>query len=163
MPLFLSTFTNKVDRKGRVSVPASYRASLSGQEWAGVVLYRSPLLPAIVGCDIEYMMRHSDAVDEFQALEDPHQALSATILADSRQLAFDPEGRILIPTDLLGHAAITDRASFVGRGKTFQIWEPEALEANTAKTLGQVRENLKGGLLSGGQGGGSQGGGGQAS
>jgi len=146
MPLFLSTFTNKVDRKGRVSVPASYRAALSGQEWAGVVLYRSPLLPAIVGCDLEYMLRHSEAVDEFQALEDPRQALSATILADSRQLAFDPEGRILLPADLLAHANITDRASFVGRGKTFQIWEPAALEDHTAKTLGMVRENLKGGM-----------------
>lgn len=152
MPLFLSTFTNKVDRKGRVSVPASYRAALSGQEWAGVVLYRSPLLPAVVGCDLEYMLRHSEAVDEFQALEDPHQALSATILADSRQLAFDPEGRILLPADLLAHANISDRASFVGRGKTFQIWEPEALEAHTIKTLSTVRENLKGGMLKGGQG-----------
>lgn len=149
MPLFLSTFTNKVDRKGRVSVPASYRAALAGQEWAGVVLYRSPLVPAIVGCDLEYMIRHSEAVDEFQALEDAHQALSSTILADSRQLAFDPEGRILISADLLGHANITDRASFVGRGKTFQLWEPDALEAHTTRTLGMVRENLKGGLLAG--------------
>lgn len=153
MPLFLSTFVNKVDRKGRVSVPATFRAALTGNGngnegnlWAGVVLYRSPLLPAIVGADLGYMERHSAEVDEVASLEDPRQALSATILADSRQLGFDPEGRILLPADLLAHARITDHAAFVGRGKTFQIWEPAALDAHNAKTLAMVRENLtKGG------------------
>lgn len=142
MPLFLSTFVNKVDRKGRTSVPASFRAALSGGDWMGVVLYRSPLLPAIVGADLGYMERHSNEVDEIASLADPKQALSAAILADSRQLAFDPEGRILLPADLLAHANITEQAAFVGRGKTFQIWEPKALEEHNAKALEMVRANL---------------------
>lgn len=142
MPLFLSTFVNKVDRKGRTSVPASFRAALSGGDWMGVVLYRSPLLPAIVGADLGYMERHSNEVDEIASLADPKQALSAAILADSRQLPFDPEGRILLPADLLAHAHITEQAAFVGRGKTFQIWEPKALEEHNAKALEMVRANL---------------------
>lgn len=142
MPLFLSTFVNKIDRKGRVSVPATFRAALTRSPFEGVVLYRSLLQPAIVGCDLEYMERHSGEVDEIASLNDPRQALSAAILADSRQLPFDPEGRILIPADLLAHAGITDRAAFVGRGKTFQIWEPDAFEAHNAKALAMVRQNL---------------------
>src|SRR5690606_13048604 len=142
MPLFLSTFVNKVDRKGRTSVPASFRAALSGADFMGVVVYRSPLLPAIVGADLGYMERHSNEVDEIASLADPKQALSAAILADSRQLAFDPEGRILLPADLLAHANITEQAAFVGRGKTFQIWEPKALEEHNAKALEMVRANL---------------------
>lgn len=142
MPLFLSTFVNKVDRKGRVSVPATFRAALANGEWAGVVLYRSPLLPAIVGADLAYMERHSNEVDEVASLSDPRQALSASILADSRQLAFDPEGRILLPADLLAHAGIDEHAAFVGRGKTFQIWEPVALEAFNAKAQALVQKNL---------------------
>ncbi len=143
MPLFLSTFVNKIDRKGRVSVPATFRSALSALDWAGVVLYRSPLLPAIVGADLSYMERHSAEVDELAVLKDPKMALSANILADSRQLAFDPEGRITIPADLLIHAGIDERAAFVGRGKTFQIWEPDALEAYNAKSLAMVRESLE--------------------
>jgi MraZ protein len=151
MPLFLSTFINKVDRKGRVSVPAGFRAALTAGEWAGVVLYRSPLLPAIVGADLAYMERHSAEVDELMSLSDPRQALSASILADSRQLAFDPEGRISLPADLMAHAGITEQAAFVGRGKTFQIWEPKALEDYNNKALAMVRSNLaQGGLLAGG-------------
>ncbi|HEY8353026.1 MAG TPA: division/cell wall cluster transcriptional repressor MraZ [Sphingomonadales bacterium] len=108
----------------------------------GVVVYRSPLLPAIVGADLGYMERHSNEVDEIASLADPKQALSAAILADSRQLPFDPEGRILLPADLLAHANITDQAAFVGRGKTFQIWEPKALEEYNARALEMVRANL---------------------
>lgn len=142
MPLFLSTFVNKIDRKGRTSVPASFRSALSAGDWPGVVLYRSPLLPAIVGADLGYMERHSNEVDEIASLADPKQALSAAILADSRQLAFDPEGRIMLPADLLEHANIIEQAAFVGRGKTFQIWEPKALEAYNNQALAMVRENL---------------------
>lgn len=147
MPLFLSTFVNKIDRKGRISVPASFRSALSHLDWPGVVLYRSPLLPAIVGADLGYMERHSEAVDELASLDDPTQALSAAILADSRQLPFDPEGRITLPPDLLEHANIIEQAAFVGRGKTFQIWEPKALEAHNNKALAMVRENLARGKL----------------
>lgn len=162
MPLFLSTFVNKVDRKGRVSVPATFRAALLGNggnggngggasdaPWAGVVLYRSPLQPVIVGADLGYMERHSSEVDEVLSLADPRQALSATILADSRQLGFDPEGRILLPADLLAHAGISDHVAFVGRGKTFQIWEPAALEADNARTLAMVRDSLANGPTNG--------------
>ncbi|MDA5195069.1 division/cell wall cluster transcriptional repressor MraZ [Govanella unica] len=153
MPLFLSTFVNKVDRKGRVSVPATFRAALvgnggagEGNLWAGVVLYRSPLLPAIVGADLGYMERHSAAVDEMDFNNDPQQALAAAILADSRQLGFDPEGRILLPAELLAHANITEQVAFVGRGKTFQLWEPGALEAHNTKAMALVRETMtKGG------------------
>lgn len=147
MPLFLSTFVNKIDRKGRISVPASFRSALSHLDWPGVVLYRSPLLPAIVGADLAYMERHSDEVDEIASLNDPKQALSAAILADSRQLPFDPEGRITLPVDLLEHANIVEQAAFVGRGKTFQIWEPKALEAHNNQALAMVRDSLARGQL----------------
>ena len=37
MALFLDTFVNKIDRKGRVSVPATFRAALDGQAFHGIV------------------------------------------------------------------------------------------------------------------------------
>jgi MraZ protein len=72
--------------------------------------------------------------------------LSAMLFADARQLAFDVTGRIVIPTDLLKHAGITDTAVFVGRGNSFQIWNPDAFRAAQEKSLGNLRKsrpNLK--------------------
>lgn len=141
MPLFLSTFVNKIDKKGRVSVPASFRSALAGGEWSGVILYRSYAGATLIGADLAYMTRYSEQFDEQMSMDDPDQALAAHILGDSRQLAFDPEGRIVIPQDLLDHANITTEVTFVGRGKTFQIWEPEAFRAEEAKVLAVVQRN----------------------
>lgn len=141
MPLFLSTFVNKIDKKGRVSVPASFRVALAGGDWSGAILYRSHVVPALVGADLPHMQRYSEQFDEMMSMDDPAQALAAQILADSRQLAFDPEGRIVIPEDLLSFASIDGTVAFVGRGKTFEIWEPETFKAHEAQVRDIVARN----------------------
>ena len=47
MAVFIDTFINKIDRKGRVSVPAPYRAALVGQLFQGIVAFPSFKHPAI--------------------------------------------------------------------------------------------------------------------
>jgi len=137
--LFLSTYVNKVDRKGRVSVPASFRAALQGQSFHGIVAFRSYKDAAIIGCGIDFMERLSASVTDLDLFSDVQDDLSATIFADSHQLALDGDGRILLPQDLADHAGITDSAAFVGRGDTFQIWEPQSFK----KRLGEARDRAR--------------------
>jgi MraZ protein len=63
----------------------------------------------------------------------------ALVFADSHPLAFDPEGRISLPEALIAHAGIGERALFVGRGRTFQVWEPSRWETHAA----EMRERAK--------------------
>jgi MraZ protein len=123
--LFLSTFVNKVDRKGRVSVPASFRAALAGQNFAGIVAFRSFKNAAIDGSGIDRIEEMSARLDTLDQFSEEYDSLSS-IFADAQQLPFDSEGRVLLPEDLASHAGITESAAFVGLGRTFQIWEPEA-------------------------------------
>jgi len=139
MRLFLSTFTNKVDKKGRVSVPATFRAALAalaatGSAFNGIVAYRSFTAPCIEGCGIDFMERLSDsAQQQFDAFSPEADDITSLIFADARQLACDPEGRVMLPEDLLAHAGIGEGATFVGKGATFQIWEPEAYKVIDAE------------------------------
>lgn len=129
MPLFLSTTINRVDRKGRISVPANFRASLPADGYQGVVLYPSFKRPCVHGADLGFFERLSDSIHgDFGLFSDAHEALANATLAESFQLSFDTEGRVTLPRDLLDHAGITDRASFVGLGRTFQIWDPETYQ-----------------------------------
>ena len=139
MALFLSTYVNKVDRKGRVSVPASFRAALQGQSFHGIVVFRSYKDAAIIGCGIDFMERLSASVTDLDLFSDVQDDLSATIFADSHQLALDGDGRIMLPQDLAAHAGITESAAFVGRGDTFQIWEPGSFD----KRLSDARDRAK--------------------
>jgi len=130
MRLFLSTFTNKVDKKGRVSVPATFRAALADLPFNGIVAYRSFTAPCIEGCGIDFMQRLSDSAQQrFDAFSPEADDITALIFADARQLACDPEGRVVLPEDVLAHAGISETATFVGKGGTFQIWEPAAYRA----------------------------------
>lgn len=128
MALFLSTFINKIDKKGRVSVPATFRAALSAESFQGIVAFRSYKHSAIEACSMDRMQRLCSSVDNMDFFSDAQDDLASTIFADSLQLPLDGDGRIILPQILLDHAQITDSAAFVGRGATFQIWMPEAFQ-----------------------------------
>ncbi len=139
MSLFLSSYENRLDTKGRISVPASFRASVSDEKFAGIVLYRSFTNNCIEGLTMSRMEQMAAATDKMGVFDSELDDLTAMLFADARQLAFDVTGRVVIPADLLAHAGITDTAVFVGRGNSFQIWNPDAFRAAQAKSLENLR------------------------
>ena len=140
MAVFFGTFENKVDRKGRVSVPAPFRQALARSSFQGIIARPSYRSPGIEACDLEFMERLNDSVAATDLYSDAHEDLAFTIFADSHQLSFDGEGRILLPPALVEHAGITERAGFVGMGSLFQIWEPETLLRQKTEARTRARE-----------------------
>lgn len=121
--LFLSTFVNKVDRKGRVSVPATFRAAVADQSFPGIVVFPSFKYQALDASGIKRMEEMRARLNTLEEFSDEHENLGM-LFADSQPLPFDTEGRIVLPEHLAEHAHITDSAAFVGLGNNFQIWEP---------------------------------------
>jgi MraZ protein len=141
--LFLSTITNKVDKKGRVSVPAAFRANLSGPGApanGALVLFRSFQYPALEGCTLDRMQELSARLDTLEQFSPEHDQLS-TLFADAQQLTLDSEGRIGLPEDLIVFANISETVSFVGAGSTFQLWEPAAHAAHKEAMRERMRKN----------------------
>ena len=139
MSLFLSSYENRLDTKGRISVPASFRAAISSEQFAGVVLYRSFTNNCIEGLSMSRLAQLATATDKMGIFDNTLDDLSAMLFADARPLQFDVTGRIMIPADLLAHAGITDRAVFVGRGNSFQIWNPDAFHRMQNDALSRLR------------------------
>ncbi len=131
--MFLSTYVNKVDRKGRVSVPATFRTTLAAQRFPGIFVFPSHKYPALEANSSDWMEELVNRLDTLDKFSDEHENLEM-LFASSRELSFDPEGRIALPPDLAEHAAITDSVAFVGVGRNFQLWEP-ARFAEHAATL----------------------------
>lgn len=146
MALFLSSYENRLDTKGRISVPASFRAAIAKEDFAGVILFRSFTNNCIEGVTMSRMEQMASATDKMGVFDSELDDLTAMLFADARPLAFDVTGRIVIPADMLKHAGITDSAVFVGRGNSFQIWNPGAFRAAQEKSLQNLRgtrPNLK--------------------
>ena len=132
---------NKLDKKGRVSVPASFRSVLSGQRFHGIIVYPSFVNPAIEGCGFDRMERISVGIDQFDPFSEERDAFAVSILSNSYQLPFDSEGRIMLPQALADHANLSDRVAFVGLGSTFQIWDPEKFESFEREARDRARSD----------------------
>ena len=126
--MFLSIYENRLDKKGRVSVPASYRSHLSNLGYNGVVCYPSFNNQSIEAWPQDRIEKISNAIDALNPFEEKKDYFATAILSESINLQFDSEGRISLTPKLLKHAKIKSTMIFVGQGKTFQIWEPTAFE-----------------------------------
>ncbi len=126
MALFAGTFENKVDGKGRVSVPASFRAELEDQRNNAVYLYPSLEFPAIEACPVDWMEEMKASIKQLPKFSRERRVLSMSIFARARLVRFEDGGRFILPKDFAEAAGVTDRAAFVGMGETFLIWTPEA-------------------------------------
>ena len=144
MALFLSTTINKIDKKGRLSVPVQFRANIGVDGFQGIVIYPSFKHSCLHGTDMSYMERLSNSInDDFGLYSDENEALATSILGAATQLAFDPEGRVTIPKAMMEHAGITDQAAFVGLGSAFQIWQPDDYEIFREKQLALAKQEAR--------------------
>ena len=126
--MFLASYENKLDKKGRVSVPASYRSYLSNLGYNGVICYPSFNHQSIEAWPQDRIEKISNTIDSLNPFEEKRDYFATSILSESINLQFDSEGRISLTSKLIKHAKIKSSMLFVGQGKTFQIWEPTIFE-----------------------------------
>ena len=144
--MFLSSYENKLDKKGRVSVPATFRSHLSSMGYNGFISYPSFNHAALEACSQDRIEKLSDTIDTLNPFEEKRDYFATSVLSESENLQFDTEGRVSIPEKLLNHAKIKSVVLFVGLGKTFQIWDPKnfnRFKSIARKKAFQNRSNLK--------------------
>ncbi|MEO5336952.1 MAG: division/cell wall cluster transcriptional repressor MraZ [Magnetospirillum sp. WYHS-4] len=145
MALLVGRHLNKIDKKGRVSVPKPFRDALAPASAAGGAsfsgLYAYPLfkVPALEACDEAFLQRLSSSLEDLDMFSDEQDDLAAILLENAHPLPFDPEGRIVLPKELADHAGIDGEALFVGRGTRFQIWEPAVYETHRRQAFERAR------------------------
>ena len=144
--MFLSSFENKIDKKGRVSVPATFRSYLNTLGYNGFISYPSFNHSALEACSQDRIEKLSSTIDSLNPFEEKRDYFATSVLSESESHQFDTEGRVSISEKLLNHANIKNIILFVGLGRTFQIWEPKNFEKFkflARKKAFQNRSNLK--------------------
>ena len=143
MDEFVSTFTNRLDAKGRVSIPAPFRAVLAVDGFDG--LYCCPTLDQQAfdagGNRLRQVIGASLA--NFEPFSDDHELLSTTLIGDSEILKIDQDGRVVLSDTIKAHAGIADRVTFVGQGYKFQLWEPGRFAAYREEAKNRLRDLRK--------------------
>lgn len=140
---FVSNFTARLDAKGRVSIPAPFRAVLARDGFAG--LYVHPSLDAeALDCGGNALLSEIDGLlGALAPYSEERDMFSTALLGTSEVLKADPEGRIILTESLKAWANVSAEAVFVGQGHKFQIWEPGRFRAHLAEARDRVRSLRK--------------------
>jgi MraZ protein len=144
MDRFVSTFTNKIDAKGRVSIPASYRAVLERDGYAGgIYCYPSLDAPALDAGGERLAQKIDGLLSGLPDYSDERDELSVALYGDVQILTIDQDGRIVLPEALRAHAGVTTQVTFVGLGDKFQMWEPTRFAERRARAREKVQDHRK--------------------
>lgn len=133
MNIFLSKYLNKIDKKGRVSVPADYRLALSKSGFGGVVLYPSFKNNCIEACSMSRLEELSKIIQDLDPYSEERDAFETVVLGEATQAQFDNEGRVILPNRLIEQSGISEQACFVGKGLVFEIWNPQNFDKHLAE------------------------------
>jgi MraZ protein len=137
---FVSNFTNRLDAKGRVSIPSSFRAVLAKDGYEGLYVHPALDLAAFDAGGHALRRTIDDILARFSPFSEEWDSLSAALNGTSEVLKVDPEGRIMLSEALKAHTGIGDAVTFVGHGHKFQIWEPQRFKAHLDAAHARLRD-----------------------
>jgi transcriptional regulator MraZ len=139
MDRFVSHYTLRVDAKGRVSIPASFRAVLARDGFDGLYCYPTLDRPALDAGGNALLAEIEALIARFAPYSEEREQFGAALYGTSEVLKIDGEGRVVLTEPLKSHAGIADAVAFAGLGHKFQIWEPGRFRAELAEATEKVR------------------------
>ena len=113
MDRFVSHYMLRLDAKGRISVPAPFRAVLARDGFDGLYCYPALDRPALDAGGHALLAEIEALIAGFSPYSDQREQFSLALYGTSETLKIDGEGRVVLTDTLKAHAGITDAASFV--------------------------------------------------
>ena len=118
--------TVSLDQKGRLAIPAKYRASFIQKNETQIVITKDPQYPSLKIYPKSQWSEISSKLESLQGLDPIVRNLQWTILGNASVTEFDPKGRmlVLIPSELRKYAELINekQISLIGMGNKFEIW-----------------------------------------
>lgn len=139
MDRFVSNLALRLDAKGRVSIPASFRSVLARDGFEGLYCYPTLDRPALDAGGHALLAEIEALIARFHPFSNERERFATALYGTSDVLRMDAEGRVVLPEALKTHAGIKDAVAFVGLGSKFQIWEPNRFRSELAEATEQVR------------------------
>ena len=140
MDRFVSNFTHRLDSKGRVSIPATFRAVLARDGFEGLYVHPALDAPALDAGGNMLLAGIDAFLSTLPPYSDERDHLSTALFGTSEILKVDPEGRVILTESVKAHAGVGEAVTFVGLGPKFQIWEPDRFRAHLEEARAKVRD-----------------------
>lgn len=146
MKYFAGKFVHRIDAKGRVSIPAKFRALLEAQGGSEMNVFPSYIDGALEACSQQFLDEIYERMQDEDPLGEAMDDLATSIFGATTTLSIDGDGRIVLPPDLRERIALGDQVAFVGRGDRFMLMEPGAADVFLEEARLRAREKYRGRL-----------------
>lgn len=146
MDRFLSSAVNRIDAKGRVSVPAHFRSVVQKRGYTELYALRCLDVAAMDVGGLDLLDRYEQRIAQADPFLQTSDDMSFFCHGDGTFLKLDQDGRITVTDFMREHTGISGEVAFVGRGSFFQMWEPGRLATYGAEArarLLQLRQGVR--------------------
>ncbi|MCM2399073.1 division/cell wall cluster transcriptional repressor MraZ [Rhizobium sp. S95] len=128
MNRFLSNATNRIDAKGRVSVPAVFRSVLAQRDIQELYCFQDFVFPAISVGGPDVLERYERQIANEDPFSREGNEMSLLVHGGGVFMKLDAEGRLMVTDFIRDFTGITTEVCFVGRSDHFQLWQPQAFQ-----------------------------------
>jgi MraZ protein len=139
MDRFVSHVTNRLDAKGRVSLPAPFRALLQKDGVDSIYVHPALDQPTLDCGGLRLVSGLQALISRFPSYSRENELLATAVFGMSQQVKLDGEGRFIVTDLMRAHAGISDQIVFVGLDHKFQIWSPERFAERQKAALLQMQ------------------------
>lgn len=144
MNRFLSNATNRIDAKGRVSVPAAFRSVLAQRDIQELYCIQDFVFPAITIGGPDLLERYERQISAGDPFAIDGSEMSLLVHGGGVFMKLDAEGRLMVTDFIRDFTGISTEVCFVGRSDHFQLWQPQAFhEAQAAAREGRRLRGLQ--------------------
>lgn len=119
--MFLGEYVHTIDEKGRLAVPARFRAELA----AGLVITRG-IDRCLAIYPIEEWKRLAEQVSALPMTDRRARAFRRLVFANASDVVPDRQGRVLIPPRLREYAGLDSEVVITGIDTYIEVWNPQA-------------------------------------
>jgi MraZ protein len=133
--MFRGEYQHTLDAKGRVSLPAKFRADMTGK----LVLVKGLEKCLYVYSADEYN-RFVESLPSAEDFDPRKSRVRRFFMAGSDDAEIDSAGRIKLPANQVGYAGLTKDVAVIGNGNRIELWDAQAWAAYNSDEQGSIAD-----------------------
>jgi MraZ protein len=134
--MFQGEYTNNMDDKGRINIPAPFReVLLHSHNEPTIIVARDAQSTCLRAYPLREWKRLLAKLGARPSSDRVVQAFKRAVISSAQEYHPDKQGRILQPQSLRHYAGLSKQTVFAGSADTFEIWDTAAWETQISSSL----------------------------
>ena len=139
--MFEGEYTNNMDIKGRVNIPAPFReVLLNSYNEQTLIVARDPQSLCLRAYPLQEWKRFLAKLGARPSSDRRVQAMKRVVVSSAQEYHPDKQGRILVPQKLRSYASLQKSTVFAGSAETFEIWDEQSWDEQLLVSLAFLKD-----------------------